>query len=151
MRVRTRKLLRWAESEEAFERTLDLMRQVEFEQVNTAAYSPRPNTPAAHWDHQLSEQVKQERLQKINRLASQHALKRSERFVGREMEVLVEDVDLKDPSRVKGRIPHGRITYFKGNFAALKGKIVTVRIVEARPYHLVAELNSSFHEKNFQD
>ncbi len=127
------------ESEQAFEQTLNLMKEVEFEQVNTAAYSPRPNTPAADWDEQLSEEVKQERLQKINRLASQHALNRSDRFVGREMEVLVEDVDIKDPSRVKGRIPHGRITYFRGDLATLKGKIVKVKIVEARPYHLIGE------------
>ena len=50
------------------------MRQVEFEQANTTAYSPLPNTPAVEWEQQLPE-VKQERLQEINRLASQHALK----------------------------------------------------------------------------
>jgi tRNA-2-methylthio-N6-dimethylallyladenosine synthase len=126
------------ESEEAFENTLSLMREVEFEQVNTAAYSPRPNTPAAEYE-QHTDAVKQDRLQKINRLATEHALNRSLRFVGRTMDVLVEDVDLKNPSKVKGRIPHGRLTYLEGNYAELKGKIVRVKILEARPYHLLAE------------
>ena len=129
------------ESEEAFEKTLDLMREVEFEQVNTAAYSPRPNTPAAGPGYvQHTEEVKQERLQRINRLATEHALKRSERFMGREMEVLVEDVDIKNPSMVKGRIPHGRLTYFSGEISELKGKVVKVKITKSCPYHLIAKI-----------
>ena len=126
------------ETEQAFENTLSLMREVEFEQVNTAAYSPRPNTPAAEYE-QHTDEVKRDRLQKINRLATEHALKRSLRFVGRTMDVLVEDIDIKNPSRVKGRIPHGRLTYLEGNYAELKGKMVKVKIIEARPYHLLAE------------
>lgn len=74
--------------------------QVKFEQVNTAAYSPRPNTPASHWDNQLSEEVKQDRLQRINRLGSVHALERSMRFVGRVQPILVENISQKDPSHV---------------------------------------------------
>ncbi len=128
------------ETEEQFQKTLDVMKEVKFAQVNTAAYSPRPNTPAADWGEQLSEEVKQDRLQRINRLGTQHALERSERFVGRNMEVLVEDVNVKNPELVYGRIPHSRLTYFKGNIRELRGKIVTVRITEAMPYHLIGEL-----------
>jgi Radical SAM superfamily len=75
------------ETEEQFQATLSLMEEVQFEQVNTAAYSPRPNTPAADWAGQLPEDVKQDRLQRINRLASTHALARTQRFVGRVQEV----------------------------------------------------------------
>jgi tRNA-2-methylthio-N6-dimethylallyladenosine synthase len=39
--------------EEQFEATLRLMREVKFDQINTAAYSPRPHTPAALWDNQV--------------------------------------------------------------------------------------------------
>lgn len=41
------------ETEEQFQRTMDLVREVGFDVVNTAAYSPRPNTPAAHWENQV--------------------------------------------------------------------------------------------------
>jgi tRNA-2-methylthio-N6-dimethylallyladenosine synthase len=55
------------------------MEKVKFDMVNTASYSPRPNTPAATWDNQIAEDVKWERLQKINELGRKHALERSQR------------------------------------------------------------------------
>ena len=51
---------------------------------------------------------------------------------------MVEDVDLKNPSRVKGRIPHGRITYFEGNYAELKGKVVTTAIDDIAIYIIIS-------------
>jgi tRNA-2-methylthio-N6-dimethylallyladenosine synthase len=129
------------ETEEQFQATLALMEAVKFEQVNTAAYSPRPNTPAAEWTGlQLSDEVKQDRLQRINRLATEHALKRSLRFVGRVEEVLVEDVNMKNPRQVYGRNPQSRLIYFDGLISELKGKLVQVRVIEAKPYCLVGEL-----------
>ena len=113
---------------------------MQFEQVNTAAYSPRPNTPAADWEQQISEEVKQRRLQQINRLANVHALERSLRFVGRVQSVLVEDINIKNPLQVYGRNPHSRLVYFEGNIKELKGKIVPVKIVEARSYSLTGEI-----------
>jgi tRNA-2-methylthio-N6-dimethylallyladenosine synthase len=49
------------ETEEQFENTLRLMEAVKFDQLNTAAYSPRPHTPAALWENQLDEATKKER------------------------------------------------------------------------------------------
>ena len=43
------------ETEEQFENTLRLMEDVQFDQLNTAAYSPRPHTPAALWDNQVGD------------------------------------------------------------------------------------------------
>lgn len=113
---------------------------MQFEQVNTAAYSPRPGTPAADWPNQLSDEIKQDRLQRINRLGTIHALKRSERFVGRVQDVLVEDINPRNLSQVIGRNPHSRQVYFEGNFAELRGQMIPVRIIEARPYSLVGVL-----------
>lgn len=56
------------ETEEQFERTMALIREVGFDRVNTAAYSPRPNTPAAEWDNQVADLIKADRLQRLNRL-----------------------------------------------------------------------------------
>merc|ERR1719387_1316214 len=74
------------ETEEQFEATLRLMEEVKFDQLNTAAYSPRPHTPAALWEDQVEEAVKKERLQIINRLAAEHALERRQRYLGRVLE-----------------------------------------------------------------
>jgi len=131
------------ETEEQFQETLDVMKQVKFEQLNTAAYSPRPNTPAAIWENQISEEIKQDRLQRINRLGAEHALERSLRFVNRIESVLVEDVNIKNPKQVYGRIPHGRLVYFDGNLQELKGKIIKVKITEAKPYSLVGSIVDS--------
>ena len=88
------------ETEEQFQNSLKLMETVRFDTVNTAAYSPRPNTPAAAWENQISEEVKADRLQRVNRLAKTHALERSERYLGREVEVLVEERNVKQPEQV---------------------------------------------------
>ena len=75
-----------------------LTRHVGFDLVNTAAYSPRPGTPAALWENQLSEEVKADRLQQINHMVTTTAMERSQRYFGRVEEVLVEVQNLKDPS-----------------------------------------------------
>jgi tRNA-2-methylthio-N6-dimethylallyladenosine synthase len=46
------------------------VKDIGFDQLNTAAYSPRPNTPAAQWENQLSEEEKSDRLQRLNHLVN---------------------------------------------------------------------------------
>jgi tRNA-2-methylthio-N6-dimethylallyladenosine synthase len=127
------------ETEEQFTNTLKLVEDIGFDLLNTAAYSPRPTTPAAAWDNQLSEEVKSDRLQRLNHLVSTKAAERSQRYLGRIEEVLVEDVNLKDPSQVMGRTRGNRLTFFAGNLEALKGRLVQVKITEVRPFSLTGE------------
>jgi tRNA-2-methylthio-N6-dimethylallyladenosine synthase len=127
------------ETEEQFTNTLKLVEDIGFDLLNTAAYSPRPATPAAAWDNQLSEEVKSDRLQRLNHLVSTKAAERSQRYLGRIEEVLVEDVNLKDPSQVMGRTRGNRLTFFAGNLEALKGRLVQVKITEVRPFSLTGE------------
>jgi tRNA-2-methylthio-N6-dimethylallyladenosine synthase len=128
------------ETEEQFENTLKLMEEVQFDQLNTAAYSPRPHTPAALWENQVDESVKKERLQRINRLAGEHALARRQRYLGRLEEVLVEQRNIKDPKQVKGRTRQGCPVFLEGDIDELKGELVPVRITEAFNYYLVGEM-----------
>ena len=83
------------ETEEEFMETVNLIEELEFDQVNTAAYSPRPNTPAAEWDNQVADLIKADRLQRINRVVQDCAWRRSQRYLGRVERVLVEDVNPK--------------------------------------------------------
>lgn len=128
------------ETEEQFENTLKLVEEIGFDQLNTAAYSPRPNTPAATWPNQIPEEVKNDRLQRLNRLVAQKAAERSQRYLGRVEEILVEDVNPKDATQVMGRTRTNRLTFFKGDLKQLKGKIVPVRITEARAFSLTGEV-----------
>lgn len=131
------------ETEEQFQNTLKLMELVKFDQLNTAAYSARPHTPAALWENQVDEKTKKDRLRRINDLAAQHALERRQRYLGRIEEVLVEKRNEKRPEQVKGRNRQGCPVFFEGDIDDLKGKLVPVRIVEAKAYSLVGEIEDN--------
>lgn len=124
------------ETEEQFLETLSLLEEVKFDMVNTAAYSPRPNTPAADWENQLDDDVKQDRLQRINRLVLKHAAERRGRMMGRTVEVLVEERNVKIPTQVFGRSTHGYVVYFDGNIDELRGKLVNVEIIACQSFSL---------------
>ncbi len=132
------------ETEAQFENTLKLVDEIGFDQLNTAAYSPRPGTPAATWDNQLSEEVKGDRLQRLNHLVAQKAAERSQRYAGRIEEVLVEDQNPKNPSQVMGRTRGNRLTFFEGDINELKGKIIAVKITEARAFSLTGKAVEAF-------
>ena len=128
------------ETDAQYRRTLDLIEEIGFDQVNTAAYSPRPNTPAADWPDQLSEEVKVERLREINVLVERTARERSARYAGRSEQILVEGLNPKDPGQVMGRTRTNRLTFFPaaraGGGAWQSGDLVTVRIEEVRAFSL---------------
>jgi tRNA-2-methylthio-N6-dimethylallyladenosine synthase len=127
------------ETDEQFQRTLDLMTEVKFDNLNTFAYSPRPNTEAALWDNQIPDDVKSERLQMVQRLAAEHGMEKSLRYVGKTVEVLVEGRNPRNNDQVMGRTRQSRQVFFNGNIEELKGTLVDVNIVEARTWSLVGE------------
>ncbi len=127
------------ETEAQFQQTLDLVDSIGFDQLNTAAYSPRPGTPAAHWSDQVPEEVKADRLQRLNHLVASRASDRSQRYQGRIESVLVEATNPKDPTQVMGRTRGNRLTFFPGDLATLKGHQVSVKITEVRPFSLTGE------------
>lgn len=127
------------ETEAQFENTVKLVEDIGFDLLNTAAYSPRPGTPAALWTNQLSEEVKSDRLQRLNHLVNTKAAERSQRYFGRIEEVLVEDQNLKDKTQVMGRIRGNRLTFFPGNITELQGKLVKVKITDIRAFSLTGE------------
>jgi len=122
------------ETEAQFEQTLDLVAQIGFDQLNTAAYSPRPGTPAAIWDNQIPEEVKQDRLQRLNHLVAQVAAQRSQRYQGRVEEILIEGVNPKDATQGMGRTRTNRLTFVAGETQV--GRLVPVQITEVRAFSL---------------
>ena len=88
------------------------------------------------WENQISEEVKSDRLQRLNRLVAVKAQERSQRYLDRIEEVLVEDQNLKNPSQVMGRTRGNRLTFFEGDINQLKGQLVKVKITEARAFSL---------------
>ncbi len=127
------------ETEAQFENTLALVADIGFDQLNTAAYSPRPGTPAATRDDQLDEATKSDRLQRLNHLVAQKASERSQRYAGRIEEILVEGSNPKDPSQVMGRTRTNRLTFCPGELADLKGRLVKVKVSQVRAFSLTGD------------
>ena len=128
------------ETDAQYRRTLALIEEIGFDLVNTAAYSPRPNTPAATWEGQLPEEVKVARLQKLNALVERKARERSARYAGRLEQILVEGTNPKDATQVMGRTRTNRLTFFPGQRLDgghwQPGDLAMVRIAEVRAFSL---------------
>ena len=125
------------ETEEDFAATLDLVDTVGFAQAYSFKYSPRPGTPAAEMD-QVDEDVKAERLARLQARLDLHQQKFNADCVGREFEVLFEK-----PGRLAGQLV-GRSPYLQPVQvvapAEMIGSIARVRIVEAGSNSLFADL-----------
>jgi tRNA-2-methylthio-N6-dimethylallyladenosine synthase len=133
------------ETDAQYRRTLALIEEIGFDQVNTAAYSPRPGTPAAERPDQLPEPVKVERLQELNALVEEVAKQRSARYLGRIEEVLVEAVNPRDTGQWMGRTRTNRLTFFPSAPGAVQpGELVEVRIDQARAFSLSGTAIGSF-------
>jgi len=127
------------ETEEQFERTVALIREVGFDRVNTAAYSPRPNTPAATWDNQVADLIKADRLNRLNQVVNEVATERSQRFLGATVEVLVEGPNPKHAGQMMGRSRHNKLVFFEGE-PSLRGELVHVRVDRCNAYSLFGSL-----------
>ena len=128
------------ETNSQFKQTLAIIKEIGFDLVNTAAYSPRPNTPAANWPNQLCEEIKIDRLRELNLVVEQTAKSRNARYKNQVEEVLVEGINPKDDSQLMGRTRTNRLTFFpkKGpnNILYKVGDLVKVKITSVRSFSL---------------
>jgi len=114
------------ETEADFEQTLEVVDEVGYDGAFTFVFSPRRETEAATMDGQLPHPVKRERMGRLVELVQRRATERAQRFVGREMEVLVEGLSRTDPARLRGRTRHNKAVNFDGT--ASPGELVAVEI-----------------------
>jgi tRNA-2-methylthio-N6-dimethylallyladenosine synthase len=117
------------ETEADFEQTMEVVEEVGYDGAFTFVFSPRRETEAAEMDGQLSHAVKRERMGRLVELVQRRATERAQRFVGREMEVLVEGPSRTDPTRLRGRTRHNKAVNFDG--VARPGELVNVEITSA--------------------
>ena len=125
------------ETDQDFEDTMQLVRDVTYAQAFSFKYSPRPGTPGADLGDQVPEAVKNERLQALQALLTeqQHAFVKS--LVGREMDVLLEKPGRQPGQRV-GRSPWLQPVIVDEKAGEI-GDIIHVRITQAGPNSLFAE------------
>jgi tRNA-2-methylthio-N6-dimethylallyladenosine synthase len=128
------------ETEKQFENSVNIVKEISFDKVNTAAFSPRPNTKAADLPGQIEEKIKKERLNYLNKIVEETAQKKNQKLIGKTLEVLVEDV--YDKIRLSGRTRTNKIVVFDSE-KNLIGKFVEVEITEAKSWMVEGDINSS--------
>jgi tRNA-2-methylthio-N6-dimethylallyladenosine synthase len=117
------------ETEADFEQTMEVAEEVGYDGAFTFIFSPRRETEAAEMDGQVPHPVKVERLERLVEVIQRRAAERAQRFVGREMEVLVEGTSRTDETRLRGRTRHNKAVNFDGD--ASPGEFVQVEIRDA--------------------
>ncbi len=117
------------ESEADFEQTMEVVEEVGYDSAFTFVFSPRRETEAATMDDQVPHSVKRERMERLVELVQRRATEQAQRFVGRELEVLVEGPSRTDPTRLRGRTRHNKTVNFHG--IAEPGQLVDVEIESA--------------------
>ncbi|MFN8577760.1 MAG: tRNA (N6-isopentenyl adenosine(37)-C2)-methylthiotransferase MiaB [Candidatus Sericytochromatia bacterium] len=117
------------ETEEQFLDTVNTCIKYEFDGANTAAFSPRPGTPAATMEGQLPEEEKNKRLNHLNRVLNEISKKKNIEAIGRVESVLVEGFNEKKGNYF-GRTRGNKNIHFNGD-DSLIGQIVDVKVTDA--------------------
>ena len=128
------------ETEEDFLETLDVVEKVRFDSAFTFIYSKREGTPAAKYEDQIPEAVIKDRFDRLlalqNRISEEECKKRE----GKTLPVLVEELNPHDSKLLTGRLESNGVVHFEGP-KELIGKIVNVRLDEAKGFYYMGSLN----------
>mgnify|MGYP002709359410 FL=1 len=128
------------ETEEDFEETLALVRQVGFSAAYTFMYSPRLGTRAAEMENQVPEEVKKDRLLRLNACSAEQLKVGNRKYIGQEGTVLVEGCDRRGKAPMAyGKLTNFKMVYFPGD-AGLIGSMRHVRITGIQNNSLIGEL-----------
>lgn len=128
------------ETEEDFQQSLDLMREVGYDAAFMFKYSERPGTMASkHLPDNVAEEVKIDRLNRMIALQNELSLASHRREIGREVEVLVEGVAKRSRDQMVGRTPQNKTVVFPRGDARV-GQTVKVKINDATSATLIGEL-----------
>jgi ribosomal protein S12 methylthiotransferase len=134
------------ETEAAFERLLQVLREVRFERLGAFAYSHEEGSAAFRFPDQVPDTVRQERLDRLMRLQRDIAQDVNRRFLGRTCEVLVDEPDSEDPSQWLGRTAADcpevdGVVYVRSLRPLAPGQLVPVRITDTYEYDLVGTVD----------
>jgi tRNA-2-methylthio-N6-dimethylallyladenosine synthase len=129
------------ETDDDFERTLEVVAEAQYDSAYTFIFSPRPGTEAAaHTDRFVPAEVCAERFERLRVVVERSALVRHQACVGRVEEVLVEGPSRKDPAVTTGRTRQNKLVHFPAPAPLRPGTYAEVRVTGAAPHHLAGEL-----------
>ena len=126
------------ETEEQYLETEALVKEVDYASAFTFVYSPRSGTKAAEMENQIPEEVQKDRIMRLVELVNSLTRKKSEKYLGKTVEILCEDYDGKKDLYL-GRDEFGRMGYFKSEKDRV-GQFVQIKITKANGISLYGEL-----------
>lgn len=142
------------ETEEQFQQTLYSVERAKKDSANTAAYSPRQQTPAAIWESRgeglISDEVKRDRLKRLNEAVRVQAAKNTAPYLNQTVEILVEGPSKRNPDRLTGRTRDNRVVNFTSPLPtdSIVGELIHVDVIETNPFSLLATHSPEAGAKN---
>ena len=127
------------ETDEDFNETLEVVNECKFDSAFTFIFSPRIGTPAARMEDSISLEVKERRLQELNKLINKYSKEANDKYLDKTVPVLIEDFSEKDSSMLMGYTDTMKLVNVKGD-ASLIGKIVNVKITDVKTWSMDAEV-----------
>lgn len=127
------------ETDEQFEETMSLVKQVGYDQAYTFIYSPREGTPAAGMEDNVPLEVKKERLYRLNEVLGEMSRSFNEQMIGKTLEVLVEGQSKNNAAVLSGRTRGNKLVHFQGS-SELIGQFVHVKVTDFKSYYISGEL-----------
>jgi tRNA-2-methylthio-N6-dimethylallyladenosine synthase len=126
------------ETEEDFEQTMSLCREIEFDNAFLFKYSQRKDTPAAAMPEQLPESLIEERHARLLELVNSIGKRKYETYVGQQVQILVEGPSRKNEARMMGRTPCNKLVLFDGS-ERHRGQLMDVRITRTGSFTLYGD------------
>ncbi|TXI23934.1 MAG: tRNA (N6-isopentenyl adenosine(37)-C2)-methylthiotransferase MiaB [Nitrosomonas sp.] len=127
------------ETEADFEATMKLIEAVYFDESFSFIYSPRPGTPAADLTDDTPQEIKLERLHRLQERIAQHATSISQNMVGTTQRILIEGYSKKSADELCGRTENNRMVNFIGDPNRI-GQFIDIKITAALPHSLRGEI-----------
>lgn len=138
------------ETDDEFADTLEMLAQVKYDEIYSFMYSPRPQTVSAKiYDDDVGDEIKKDRLKKVQSLQKEISLKKNRRMIGNLEEILVDGRSRLKNGQMMGRTRSNRIVNFSGE-ETLVGSLLLVRIVGASANSLLGDVVKVEHVSGFQ-
>jgi tRNA-2-methylthio-N6-dimethylallyladenosine synthase len=138
------------ETDAEFADTLEMLKQVEYDEIFSFVYSPRPQTVSAKiYQDDVSQQTKKDRLKEVQSLQKAISIKKNRERIGNVEEILVDGRSKLKHEQIMGRTRDNRIVNVTASEPHL-GSLLRVRIVGATPTSLIGDLLTAGHVSEFQ-
>ena len=127
------------ETEEDFEDTIDVVKQVNFEQIFMFIYSRRVGTRADKMENQIPEEIKHKRFDRLKQVFEESVEENNKKYVGTTQKILVEGYSKNNQDMLTGRTDTNKVVIFEGP-EKLIGKIINIKIISEHKWYLKGEV-----------